>query len=275
MKKHITEGIALNDLTNRIADWMIKAITIVLVLTINSCTHSYYIAKGPNVPLFTEKNEFHGSISVGGGEMSSSTDVQAAYAISGHFGVMADFMSSSGNNYNNKNISKSKYFDGALGYFKPFDKYMVFEVYGGIGTDHQEHVYYSTDWTSGRTNLDGNADIHYTKSFLQPSIGATFKAFDIAFTTGITRLDYRIEKNTVIKASPHAAELILIAEESNPVLFEPAMTIRGGWKNVKIQLQYVYSHNLSTTEMYQDKSKFSFGIYFSIAKKYEKDVQTK
>lgn len=275
MKKQITAGTELNDLKNRIADWMIKAITLVLVLTMYSCAHSYYIAKGPNVPLFTEKNEFHGSISVGGGELSSCTDVQAAYAISEHIGIMADFMSSSGNNNFDKDIAKSKYFDAALGYFKPFDKYMVFEVYGGFGTDHQEHVYHSTDWASGRTLLDGKANIHYTKTFIQPSVGATFKAIDIAFSTGITRLNYQIESNTVISTSPHAAELKLIVENNNPVLLEPALTIRGGWENVKIQLQYVYSYNLKTTEMYQEKSKFSFGIYFSIAKKYNKDVQTK
>jgi hypothetical protein len=275
MKGQIKSGMNKNYLNDSLASTMLAGKTLLLALIMSSCAHSYYIPKGPNVPLFTEKNEFHGSISVGAGEISSSTDVQAAYAISDHFGAMTDFMSSSGNMYDDKNSAKTRYFDGALGYFKPFDKFMVFEVFGGIGTGNQKHEYYSTSWNSGQTTSDGKADIHFTKFFLQPSLGATFNAFDIALSTSLIRLNYNIKMNTVINSSPHNEELKYIAENNNPLLLEPAFTIRGGWKYVKVQLQYVYSLNLTTPEMYMEKSKFSIGVYFSVANKYKKNGQVK
>lgn len=275
MKDQTTSGMNKSYPNDAISSTMLAGKTLLLALIMTGCAHSYYIPKGPNVPLFTEKNEFRGSIAVGAGEISSSTDVQAAYAISDHFGAMTDFMSSSGNMYNDDNSAKTRYIDGALGYFKPFDKFMVFEVFGGIGTGNQEHNYYYTSWSTGQTTSDGKAEIKFTKLFVQPSLGATFKAFDVALSTSLIRLNYNIKMNTLSESSPYNEELKYIEENKNPFLLEPAFTIRGGWKSVKVQFQYVYSLNLTSTEMYMDRSKFSLGIYFSIANKYKKDGKVK
>ena len=61
-----------------------------------SCSHYYYVPNSQNVPLFREKNEYRFSGTLAGVEESSSKELQAAYSVTDHIGVMANFMSAKG-----------------------------------------------------------------------------------------------------------------------------------------------------------------------------------
>jgi hypothetical protein len=242
-------------------------ISLIILFIMSSCAHQYYIPKGPNVPLFTEKNDFRGSISTGSGNGYASADIQAAFAITDHFALISDYMISNGGN-KFENNAKLRYFEGAVGYFKPFDRFMVFEVFGGFGKCSQEHAYYSTQFNPFPVSIfDGKSSLSYISTFLQPSLGATFKAFDVAFTAPFSSLGFEIEKNSLNSTSTYSDQLKLIDENRHVFLFDPAITIRGGWKYVKLQLQYVRSYNLTTQDLNFGKSKFSIGLYISISKK--------
>ena len=250
-----------------------RLIVLLCALIFEGCAHFYYLPSNPNVPLFTEKNEFHGSISIGGGPISSGTDVQAAMALTDHIAVMTNYMSSkySSNDPDNKNLAKAKYFEGAAGYFKPFNRFWVFEVYGGLGSCSQHHEYYA--WPN--YTYRGKADLTYVKSFLQPSLGVTFNAFDIALSSSFSRLNFNKINNSVDQNSSYYNDLDMIARNRKSYLFEPAITLRGGWKFVKMQFQYLLSVNLTNDDLMFEPYKVSFGIYISLSKKYWNDRSDK
>ena len=61
-----------------------------------------------------------------------------------------------------------------------------------------------------------------------------------------------------------------IAQNKVSNLFEPALTLRGGWKNVKLQLQLSFSKNLSHSNLRFEKSNVSLGFFYTLANRYRK-----
>lgn len=229
------------------------------------CAHFYYLPGNVNVPLFTEKNEFNVSIARGGGSISSGTDVQTAISLTGNFAVMANYMSS---NYSFKdpgdeNVAKLNNFEGAAGYFKPFSRFWVFEIFGGLGAGSEHHEYYAFPEYTYR----GKADMKFIKSFVQPSLGMTFNAMDIALTSGFTRLKFNNINNYIDPNSQYYDEVESIAVNRESYLFEPAITVRTGWKFVKMQFQYLRSFNLTNDNLIFEPGKVSLGVCFSLSKK--------
>ena len=255
----------------------IKLIVLFCVLIIEGCSsyHFYYWQSNPNVPLFKEKNEFHGSLSEGGTLWGpTGIDVQAALALTDHIAVMTNYMSSKYDDFDPNDVSKHNYFEGAAGYFKPFNRFWVFdcvfEVYGGFGSCSQHHEYNDGIYR-------GKADLTFVKSFIQPSLGITSNALDIALSSSFSRLNFNKINNFVDQNSNYYDELEFIAMNRKFFLFEPAITLRGGWKFVKIQFQFLQSHHNRERDygLNFEPGKFSFGIYISLSKKYWNDISKK
>jgi len=240
---------------------LIQVVSALASVLLCGCAHYYYIPKAHNVPLFTEKNDFRFCISTGFEDNSSSTDIQAAYAVTKNLGIMTDFMFSNGGYFYERNVAKLTYFDGAIGYFKPFGEFWVFETYAGLGTSSQRHEYYSGDY-------QGKSLLKFSKTFFQPSLGITLNAFDIALTTGFSRMNFTRVENSATPGSAYYNDLEMINQDRISTLFEPAFTVRAGWKAVKAQLQYVYTFNLTNPDLPFEYSKVSLGIYVSLSKKY-------
>ena len=134
-------------------------------LFITGCTHYYYVPLTQNVPLFREKNEALITGSYGAGDESTSIEIQGAYAVSGNIGIIADFMSARGGDVSsNEDWGKGTYFDAAIGYFKPVNKYGVFEIYGGLGTSSQHHNYVQYSSSGGITS-GGTSYLTFIKPF--------------------------------------------------------------------------------------------------------------
>jgi len=239
-------------------------ISVLCTLLLSSCAHYYYVPNVQNVPLFREKNEYRFSAFYGNGEESSSGEVQAAYSATSNIGLMANFISASGGNSTGQNSAKGYCLEGAAGYFKPFGNAAVFEVYGGLGGGSQNHKYYS----SFSNQSYGTADLSFVKVFIQPSFGMTFNAFDVAFSTRMSSLSFTDVKYNSI----NSYESIVLHDIAGKGRFfiEPAITLRGGWKNVKFQLQGLISTDLSNPTQYIGEGyHFSAGMYFTIANRYK------
>jgi hypothetical protein len=236
---------------------------VISVLT-GSCTHYYYVPNVQNVPLFKEKNEFRGTIAFGGGDESESTEIQAAYSVSDHVGVMANFMSAHGGTASStEDHGQGYYFDGALGYYKPINKYGVFEVYGGLGTSNQHHLYVADNATS---------DLSFRKIYIQPSYGFTFPGFDIALSARMNRISFNsIEKSGTISEINGINSL---TQNHGYYFLEPAITVRGGWKFIKLQGQVSASTNSNQIENHFEDIHISIGMYFTIANRYMKNAST-
>ncbi|MDD2277731.1 MAG: hypothetical protein PHS05_01580 [Bacteroidales bacterium] len=238
-------------------------IALALVLALSSCSRSYYIPNVQNVPLFIEKDEFHATIASGGGSDISVIEVQAAYSITNILALMTSFMSGQGGDRSSNNWGKGNYLEGAVGYYRPYNGILVAGVFAGYGASNQHHQF-------GANYSDGTADLSFAKYFLQPSFGLTYRAFDIALSTRISRLSfYNIDTNLSI-GSVAMEDLDAIAHNKVSYLFEPALTIRGGWKYIKVQMQLSSSKNLSHSDLQFEDINASLGLYFVIAKRYSR-----
>lgn len=233
--------------------------TIFLAVWLSGCTHYYYVANVQNVPLFKEKNEFRLSGAYGFGDYSECTEVQAAYSITEKFGVMTNFMSAKGGDVsNNDDWANGNYFDGAIGYYKPIERSGVFEIYGGLGGSNQHHHY----------GNEGTADLSFIKLFVQPSFGFTFNAFDIAVSTRLCSLSFNKIENYIYGNPNLYSELSAIAN-NNYLFLEPAITFRGGWKYVKLQVQAAYANVFNKSDLsFIEQPHISIGLYIAIAERY-------
>ena len=120
----------------------------------------------------------------------------------------------------------------------------------------------------------GTSDLSFIKIFIQPSVGMTFNGFDFAFSTRFNRLTFNKTDNHIDKLlNEHEFEkLNTTAQTKNFLFFEPALTIRGGWKYLKVQLQGATASYLNNDHYHFDQYHISIGLNVAIAKRYLKDV---
>jgi hypothetical protein len=232
-------------------------------LLLVSCSHYYYVPSAQNVPLFREKNEFHISGSYGEGSETKGINIQAAYSLTDKVGIMTDFMSAKGGSLSDHNYGKGNYFGGAVGYFKPVDKFGVFEIYGGLGRGDQYHEYSSFYYNQSI----GYADLSFVKLYIQPSFGFTSDCFDIALSTRISRITFNLLDNNISGNTDSYNNLFALSDKSH-LFLEPGITFRAGWKSVKVQVQAVYSRYLNNPKLYiGEEYHFSLGLHCTFGKK--------
>jgi hypothetical protein len=249
----------------------LKIFFLLAAILLCSCTHYYYVPNIQNIPLFREKNEYHLSGSYGGGMYSNSIEVQASYSLPYNIGLMANYMHTKGGDISDNDYGKGNYFEGALGYYKPFEEFEgVFEIYGGIGGGKQNHEYSSRHFDQWEYyhSYDGRSDMSFSKLFVQPSFGLTFDMFDVALSTRLCRLSFADIHNNI--TDPVELDEANSLSDKNYYFIEPALTLRGGWKYVKFQFQFAYTGYLGNPEYYfYEDIHFSAGLYFTLAKRFK------
>ena len=240
-----------------------------MLVLLSSCKHAYYLPNVQNVPLFREKNEYRLLVAEEGSGEITATEVQAAYSVSSHWAVTADFLHATGGQDTSKNKAHGNYLEGAAGYYIPSEKYGIFELYGGFGAATQHHQYGKADSvTTYNKTYENTADLFCTKYFLQASYGVSYHVFDIAFSARICRLEFSRINNQISPGRGEYDNLDQIAQNKTSYLLEPAITIRLGWKYVKGQLQVGFSDNLSHPQLAFEHANISLGLYIAIAKRY-------
>ena len=232
-----------------------------IVINISGCTHYYYVPNTHNVPLFQEKDEIRFSIGSSTSGTGTGTELQGAYAITNKIGIIANvgFTENSGIG----ELGEGHFFELGAGYFKPLGKNLVFESYGGLGFGKTEHLY--ANFTTASMNI--------SRYFVQPSFGFTSKYFDAVISSRIAILNYsNIEVESNIPQFD-MDQINIIQNNKSSALFEPAIIIRGGWKYVKLQFQYVRSTNLTSSNFPQLHYNFNISLYFSFAEKFQSHNQ--
>jgi len=236
------------------------------LIYLTGCTHYYYLSNVQNIPMFREKKEYRFSVNAGGGDQASSSDINAAYSITNKFAIMFNYMQvKAGNEKGNTNFASAKYYEAAFGYYKPLNKYFVFETYIGLANCKQHHQYSESDLWSGSNYIIGTSDLIFTKFFIQPSIGAHWKAFDCIVSTRLTNLNFTQITNNISQSSSEFANLNLIEKNRNTFLTETSLTIRVGFKNLKLQMQGQGVSNLTHTDLKFINSQSSIGLIMNFS----------
>ncbi|PCH67245.1 MAG: hypothetical protein COC01_06195 [Bacteroidetes bacterium] len=223
---------------------------IAVLLLLNSCS-IYYAPNAHNVPLFKGKDDVRISIIAShGGYDYKGTEIQGAYAITDKIGLITNGFIAHAEDDNSPKSGEGSFLEIGAGYYKPLNKFFVFETYNGIGAGEVYNMY--RDRSSSTVN--------FLKYFIQPSIGFSSKVFDAALSSRFCALHYySIQSNSMENTGN-----LLGLKYDVPLLIEPALTLRLGWKNVKIQGQYGLSFILNNPEFDHDGLNLNVGLYIGI-----------
>lgn len=229
-----------------------------LIFYLAGCSHYYYIPNTQNVPVFRTKNEFRIAGGYGFGDESNAVEFQGAYATGAHFALTGNFLTAWGGHSVGKFDARGTSVELGAGYFQPVGENSSFEVYTGAGGGSQHHNYSDMTYSMGTFTSTGvgTSNISFIKFFLQPSLGMRYNVFETAFSTRLSVVNFS-SVNSYGSLSSYRIESLNELEGKTHFFAEPALTIRCGWKNVKLQLQGVYSGYLNSPD-------FSFGEKFHL-----------
>lgn len=186
----------------------------VLVASLSACA-PVYITPAFNAPLLRRQGEISGAIHAG----TSGIDVQGAYAILDHIGVLADFSA-----YQGEAAQAHAYTDVGGGVFLPFGADIGrFEVCAGVGYGRSSGA--GKEPFSGRTI---NASGAYWRGFAQAALGMGSDIVDAAFVSRMAYVRYQYNDMPETNGEPGVhTELFL----------EPAVLVRLGYRLLKAELQ--------------------------------------
>lgn len=201
-------------------------------MVLTSCAPVFYSNVGQNVPLFQKKGEVFlaGGISATNNRDDFTSidglNVMAAAAVDSNMAVLFSFYSLKTSDPQSDEWSgKGNYVELGMGLFERgrISK-LTGEIFVGLGYG-----------TINSSYNDEHINLKYLKPFIQPSGGFSTGALDIAFTPRIGLVQY------VSNHSNNSIADNFYAEKKSTFIFEPGVTVRLGYRNVKLQYQLTYS----------------------------------
>lgn len=226
---------------------------------LSSCSTSMYVSNAVNAPLLKEKGEVKASM--------DQNDVQVAVAVANHIGVMANgfckiYQGPDGYKHD------GRLGELGLGYFKAFKNNLVFETYAGagIGLVRKKNTFYSDDSALHIQSFEAQG----TKAFFQPGIGYCGRFFEAAFTPRFTYVKYTHFKSLGYSEEELAVDYIDHERILNDyfAFAEPAITLRTGFRFIKVQVQYGLTLDIGPQEIKHPRDFGNIGIVIDIAKWY-------
>jgi hypothetical protein len=263
-----------------------KLYTILLSMAaaVTSCTHVYYSPNTANAPLLTEKGEtrINALYSSGGVSEFEGGELQIAHAVGKNFAVMMNGMTASKSDEistwdwtpiwdptpeSHTEKGQGSYIEFAGGYFKTLDKNKkwIAEIYSGIGFGSANNDYGYGD----------HSKVNSTKIFLQPAIGYKTKHFETALVPKFSFINWQIKENSVTSQDNDYVKEQLNAIDYKPhfLAFEPALIIRAGSQNLKIQTALSYSFRETSSNFYTsdliERVNASIGISINLKPKHK------
>lgn len=233
----------------------LKIITIVGATFLAGCNPKFYTPNTQNVPLISEKGETNLVLSGNGNQL----ELQAAYGLTEKIALKANGGLFFPPEVNNGNGGSGKFIELGAGYFKPINTNFVFETYAIVGFGSVENHLPSTIAANPQTTGDISASIF--RYGLQPNFGYKSENFSAAVSSRFVNLVYSDIKGDLI--FENANQVNYLKDHASNFLIEPAITLKGGFEKVKLQVQYVYSFNVSNTDFRQDKSLVTIGLNYN------------
>lgn len=206
---------------------------LVVAIYFTACSPVLYSSVGQNVPLLHEKGET--TISGGYCELydAKGFNLQFGTAASDKLLVISSLytMKSYTTPADDAWSGKGTYLEAGLGKYgySPENKW-CYELIGGIGYGSMKNEY---DFSTVSAN--------YIKPFFQPSIGISGGVVEFALTPRIGLVTYLSNSNTLSDAYDRERVDSYFEKKGTSLVFEPGVTLRLGYRNVKIQFQYNYT----------------------------------
>ncbi len=220
-----------------------------------SCNPKFYTPNTQNVSLISQKGETN--LTLAGN--ANQVEFQGAYGVSNGFAMIANGGLFIPSDLDNGNGGSGKFLEIGGGYFTPVSDQFVFETYGLVGFGGFENHLPST---AGSTpNTKGKISANIFRVGIQPNFGFKSRYFSAALSSRFVNLSYNDIKGDLIFEGVNQVDYL--TDHNSNFLIEPAMTIRGGLDKIKVQVQYLYSFNLTTSDFRQDESILTLGLNFN------------
>ena len=207
-----------------------------LILILTGCVTLYK----PNPiysPLLKEKGDLNASALIGASGCGLF-NLQAAYAISDHVGIMIDGMyHTRGSTNDNSSVEKLNMFfaEAGAGYFSTFgnEKNGIFQLYSGSGYG------YTSDKIDNGNQPYPEVSTKYFNIFIQPGLGIKSEYYDIAFDlrANYVRL-FDIHAFLYDQFAWWNTDLRFYSDTTiDFMIIEPTLTVRAGGEKLKGILQ--------------------------------------
>jgi hypothetical protein len=229
-------------------------VLIVLIAVFSSCTTTLYTSNTVNTPLLKQQGEVQIS--------ATPNDLQTAFAVTDHVGIMANgfYRTYKKDNYQHT----GQLFEVGVGKYHPriFDL-LIFETYTGVGLGK---VYKQQEFAQQDNSTQiGSFSANGAKIFFQPSIGVGSKFIDVALTPRFSLVKYTNFSSTNYPDANLQDDYLYDDELTRGayLLADPALTVRAGYKFIKLQFQYGQTLNLG--KRIKHNTEFSsLGVMFDI-----------
>ncbi len=225
----------INDLFKYISKERMKKENIlyvtVMILIISGCATAY-VPNIINTPLLSNKGEVQAGVHTG----LSGTDLQFSYAVTDNIGVMLNGSFANRTSDNTDDFHKHKFVELGTGYYTKIGENGRFETFGGYGYGKLKADFNNSLWN---THLDVNT----SRFFVQPAIGVTTDIFDGSLASRF------------VMVKMHQA-----SNKTTEFFFEPVITSKVGYKNVKAVFQLGFSIPLISDNIDFNYQPFLFSI---------------
>jgi hypothetical protein len=197
-----------------------KLVILILFAFLSSSCHILYLPNQINAPILSDKGDFSGNVSIG----LSNFNLQTAYSPVQNMGLMLNYAGGKTSSFDNSsNTNTYNFFELGLGYYLPLNTNLLFDFYGGFGLGE---AYTYDDSFDAPTSVTGK----YSRLFVQPSITiSSSEAFNANFA--VRPVLVFMNKTTGTNAPIPTTTLF----------FEPVVTLKYGWKYIKIINQLGFS----------------------------------
>lgn len=229
-----------------------KLLLLVVGAGFMSCSPLYYTPNTQNVPLLSEKGETNLTLSGNGNQV----EFQGATAIGDNFAILGNGGLFIPADLDNGNGGSGKFIELGAGYFTPITENWIFETYALAGIGGVENHFKTPDGPQSIGDISANI----LRIGIQPNFGYKSKYFSAAVSSRIVNLSYSNIKGGLIFDSEN--QITYLENNKSNFLLEPALTIKAGLENIKLQVQYGYSYNLSNSDFRQDDTFLTVGLNF-------------
>lgn len=227
----------------------------IVAFTVFSCSPVYYIPNTQNVPMVKSRGNVRivlaGNQNQGEAQGALGTTKSSAVMLNmAYFNPKSDSAGNGGSGF---------LAEGGYGYYKGFLDKFVFDIYGLAGVGNVENHFPGT--ITQYPGSSGKLKAGIFRFGLQPSFSYYQKYFSVSASARMTSLNYTNISGSLIHGG--VSQATYLNQNNASLLLEPALTVRGGLENIKLQIQLMQSLNISHPAFKQDKSLLSFGLHIS------------
>lgn len=233
------------------------AVLVAVAASFQSCK-IMYVPNNQNVPMFQEKGEVRATV--------GTRNFQAAYAVSDHVGLVANGQIGSSNwSIEDANTtSQRSLVELGAGYFTKQGEQTSVEVYGGAGFGRVRFDQTSTI----SPDFDRLYRANMAKMYLQPSVSSTSENFDAGFSCRFVGLKFSGIDTTNYSYDLLEDEQINDLQRNFHMFMEPAITLRAGYKWIKVHGQVGYSLKLTEAQLNYNPIIITMGLHFTLANRF-------